>query len=300
MRDGIIVVWKEPGYTSHDVVACLRGILNIKKIGHTGTLDPMAEGVLPTAVGKGTGLVEYLTEKRKTYETVMHLGVVTDTQDASGTVIRELPVEVTEEQIREAVRSFIGERLQVPPMYSALKVNGRKLYELAREGKTVERKARPVTFYDIEVTGIALPLVSMRVTCSKGTYIRTLCHDIGETLGCGGMMESLVRTASGQFTGEQALTLEQIRNAACAGRIDDTIISVEDVLSEYPQAFSEKAADPLLKNGNPLGEHLVRTDEKHGVHEKVRMYLSDGTFAGLYVYEPNRKRYTPSKMFLCI
>ena len=295
MRDGIIVVWKEPGYTSHDVVACLRGILHIKKIGHTGTLDPMAEGVLPAAVGKGTGLVEYLTEKRKTYETVMHLGVVTDTQDASGTVITEHPVVVTEEQIIEAVRSFIGERMQIPPMYSALKVNGKKLCELAREGKTVERKARPVTFYNIEVTGVSLPLVSMTVTCSKGTYIRTLCHDIGETLGCGAMMESLVRTASGQFTKEQALTLEQIRNAVAEDRIDDMIIPVEEVLSEYPQAFSDRAADPLLKNGNPIGEHLVRNFR---ADEKVRMHLSDGTFVGLYVYEPNRKRYRPSKMFL--
>ena len=300
MRDGIIVVWKEPGYTSHDVVACLRGILHIKKIGHTGTLDPMAEGVLPAAVGKGTGLVEYLTEKKKTYETVMHLGVVTDTQDASGTVIEERPVDVTGEQIEETVRSFIGERLQIPPMYSALKVNGKKLYELAREGKTVERKARPVTFFDIEVTGISLPLVSMRVTCSKGTYIRTLCHDIGEALGCGGVMEALGRTASGQFTKDRALTLEQIRNAAAEGREDDTIIPVEDVLSEYPKAFSDTTTDPLLKNGNPLGEHLVHPDRDPGGDRKVRMYLSDGTFAGLYVYEPNRKRYKPSKMFLSI
>ncbi len=300
MRDGIIVVWKEPGYTSHDVVACLRGILHIKKIGHTGTLDPMAEGVLPAAVGKGTGLVEYLTEKKKTYETVLHLGIVTDTQDASGNILAERAVNVTEEQLGEAVRSFIGERMQIPPMYSALKVNGKKLYELAREGKTVERKARPVTFYDIEVTGITLPLVSMRVTCSKGTYIRTLCHDIGETLGCGGMMESLVRTASGQFTKEQALTLEQIRDAVAEGKEDDTIIPVEEVLSEYPKAFADTVTDPLLKNGNPLGEHLVHPDREPGADRKVRMYLSDGTFAGLYVYEPNRKRYKPSKMFLSL
>ena len=152
-----------------------------------------------------------------------------------------------------------------------------------------------MTFYNIEVTGISLPLVRMTVTCSKGTYIRTLCHDIGEALGCGGMMESLVRTASGQFAKDRALTLEQIRNAAAEGREDDVIIPVEDVLSEYPQAVCDRSADLLLKNGNPLGEHLVHADRADG---KVRMYLSDGTFAGLYVYEPNKNRYKPSKMFL--
>ena len=195
--DGIIVIRKEKGYTSHDVVAKLRGILSMKKIGHTGTLDPEAEGVLPVALGKGTRLVDMLTDKEKTYEAVLRLGVVTDTQDMTGTVLEEHPVHVTEEQIQDTVNGFLGEQMQVPPMYSALKVNGKKLYELAREGKTVERKARPVFFYGIEIQKIALPLIKLTVTCSKGTYIRTLCNDIGEALGCGGCMESLVRTKVG-------------------------------------------------------------------------------------------------------
>lgn len=195
---GIIVIHKEKGFTSHDVVAKLRGILHMKKIGHTGTLDPDATGVLPVALGKGTKLVDLLTDKEKTYEAVLHLGIDTDTQDMSGTVLEEKPVNVTEEEVRKVLKSFVGEQLQVPPMYSALKVNGKKLYELAREGKTVERKARPVCFYEIEPLEFHLPLVKIRVTCSKGTYIRTLCHDIGEKLGCGGCMEELLRSRVGR------------------------------------------------------------------------------------------------------
>ena len=188
--DGVIVIRKEKGFTSHDVVAKLRGILHMKKIGHTGTLDPDAEGVLPVALGKATRLVDMITDKEKTYEAVMRLGVVTDTQDMSGTVLSQTTeLSVTEEELCTVVSSFVGDYMQVPPMYSALKVNGKKLYELAREGKTVERKPRPVHFYEIEILDISFPLVRFRVTCSKGTYIRTLCHDIGEKLGCGASMD---------------------------------------------------------------------------------------------------------------
>ena len=204
---GIIVIHKEKGFTSHDVVAKLRGILHMKKIGHTGTLDPDATGVLPVALGKGTKLVDLLTDKEKTYEAVLHLGIDTDTQDMSGTVLEERPVNVTEEEVRKVLKSFVGEQLQVPPMYSALKVNGKKLYELAREGKTVERKARPVCFYEIEPLEFHLPLVKIRVTCSKGTYIRTLCHDIGEKLGCGGCMEELLRSRVGRYLSLRAIRL---------------------------------------------------------------------------------------------
>ena len=198
--DGVIVIRKEKGFTSHDVVAKLRGILHMKKIGHTGTLDPDAEGVLPVALGKATRLVDMITDKEKTYEAVMRLGVVTDTQDMSGTVLSQTEdISVTEEELRTVIGSFVGDYMQVPPMYSALKVNGKKLYELAREGKTVERKARPVHFYEIEILDIDFPLVRFCVTCSKGTYIRTLCHDIGEKLGCGAAMETLLRTKVGRF-----------------------------------------------------------------------------------------------------
>ena len=223
--DGIIVIRKEKGYTSHDVVAKLRGIFHMKKIGHTGTLDPDAEGVLPVALGKATKLVDLITDKEKTYEAVMRLGVVTDTQDMTGTILSQTEqISVTEKEVKEAAESFLGEQLQIPPMYSALKVNGKKLYELAREGKTVERKPRPVHFYQIEILEINLPLVRYRVVCSKGTYIRTLCHDMGEKLGCGAAMESLVRTKVGKFELKDAITLAQAEEAVKSGAIQDKVL----------------------------------------------------------------------------
>ena len=225
--DGIIVIRKEKGYTSHDVVAKLRGILHMKKIGHTGTLDPDAEGVLPVALGKATKLVDLITDKEKTYEAVMRLGVVTDTQDMTGTILSQTEqISVTEKEVKEAAESFLGEQLQIPPMFSALKVNGKKLYELAREGKTVERKPRPVHFYQIEILEINLPLVRYRVVCSKGTYIRTLCHDMGEKLGCGAAMESLVRTKVGKFELKDAITLAQAEEAVKSGAIQDKVLGI--------------------------------------------------------------------------
>ena len=180
MINGIIIVNKETGFTSHDVVAKLRGICGQKKIGHTGTLDPAATGVLPVCLGSGTKLCDMLTDRDKEYVAELLLGVETDTQDTTGSVLRESPVTVTEEEVSRACLSFLGDYDQIPPMYSALKVDGRKLYELARAGKEVERKARTVTIEELEIQEMKLPIVTMRVVCSKGTYIRTLCHDIGE------------------------------------------------------------------------------------------------------------------------
>ena len=200
MVNGILNVYKEKGYTSHDVVAKLRGIVGQKKIGHTGTLDPDAEGVLPVCLGRATKVCDMLTEKDKTYEAVLLLGKETDTQDISGTVLRVGETEgLTQEQVKDCVMSFVGEYDQIPPMYSALKVNGKKLYELAREGKTIERKSRKVEIKEIRILEMALPRVRMEVSCSKGTYIRTLCHDIGEKLGCFGCMESLLSTKVSRF-----------------------------------------------------------------------------------------------------
>lgn len=261
--DGVIVIRKEKGFTSHDVVAKLRGILHMKKIGHTGTLDPDAEGVLPVALGKATRLVDMITDKEKTYEAVMRLGVVTDTQDMSGTVLSQTTeLSVTEEELCTVVSSFEGDYMQVPPMYSALKVNGKKLYELAREGKTVERKPRPVHFYEIEILDISFPLVRFRVTCSKGTYIRTLCHDIGEKLGCGAAMESLLRTKVGRFTLDDAITLAQTEEAVQEGTIESKILGIEEILAEYPRVCCTKEGDRLLANGNPLVQALVDAQEK--------------------------------------
>ena len=293
--DGIIVIRKEKGYTSHDVVAKLRGILHMKKIGHTGTLDPDAEGVLPVALGKATKLVDLITDKEKTYEAVMRLGVVTDTQDMTGTILSQTEqISVTEKEVKEAAESFLGEQLQIPPMYSALKVNGKKLYELAREGKTVERKPRPVHFYQIEILEINLPLVRYRVVCSKGTYIRTLCHDMGEKLGCGAAMESLVRTKVGKFELKDAITLAQAEEAVKSGAIQDKVLGIEEILGEYPRICCEEEGDRLLANGNPLPQGVVSGCEKQGW---IRMCSSGGAFAGVYQWDERRFLYFPVKMF---
>ena len=293
--DGVLNIRKEKGYTSFDVVAKLRGILHMKKIGHTGTLDPEAEGVLPVVLGKATKLVDLLTEKQKTYEALLHLGLETDTQDMTGTVLEEKPVEVTEEEVRTVIRSFLGEQQQIPPMYSALKVDGKKLYELAREGKTVERKPSAVQFYEIEIKKIELPYVRFSVTCSKGTYIRTLCHDIGQKLGCGGCMEELLRTRSGNFVWEDSMTLAEVEEAVKDGTIEDRVIRIGQVLKDYPEIFCTREGDRLLKNGNALTEYFVKGSHKEGW---IRMCDSQGEFKGIYQWDEAKNRYQPQKMFL--
>lgn len=295
MMDGVLNIRKEKGYTSFDVVAKLRGILHMKKIGHTGTLDPEAEGVLPVVLGKATKLVDLLTEKQKMYEALLHLGLETDTQDMTGKVLREQPVNVTEEEASAVIRSFLGEQQQIPPMYSALKVDGKKLYELAREGKTVERKPRTVHFYEIEIKKIELPYIRFSVTCSKGTYIRTLCHDIGQKLGCGGCMEELIRTRSGNFDLEDSMTLAQVEEAVKNGTIENRVIRIGQVLKDYPEIFCTREGDRLLENGNALSEKMVRNNHKEGW---VRMCDSQGEFRGIYQWDNGKKRYQPQKMFL--
>ena len=293
--DGVLNIRKEKGFTSFDVVAKLRGILHMKKIGHTGTLDPEAEGVLPVVLGKATKLVDLLTDKQKTYEALMHLGLETDTQDMTGTVLCEKTVEVSEEEVAAVIRGFVGEYKQIPPMYSALKVDGKKLYELAREGKTVERKARTVHFYEIDIKEINLPYVRFSVTCSKGTYIRTLCHDIGQKLGCGGCMEELIRTRSGNFTWEDSMTLTEVEEAVKDGTIEDRVIRIGQVLKDYPEIFCTREGDRLLENGNALTEYFVKGSHKEGW---VRMCDSQGEFKGIYQWDEAKNRYQPQKMFL--
>ena len=292
--DGIIVIRKEKGFTSHDVVAKLRGILRMKKIGHTGTLDPDAEGVLPVALGKATRLVEFLTEKEKTYEAVLHLGIKTDTQDISGKVLEECEVNVSEEEVRTVIHSFLGEQMQIPPMYSALKVGGKKLYELAREGIEIEREPRPVCFYTLDILEVKLPYIRFSVSCSKGTYIRTLCHDIGEKLGCGGCMESLKRTKSGPFVWEDSHTLSQVQTAADQGTVSEWVVKIEDVLAAYPRVCCTEQGDRLLLNGNSLNEKMMKEQHKTGW---VRMCSSQGDFKAIYQWNEKKCGYYPVKMF---
>ena len=302
--DGILNIYKERGFTSHDVVAKLRGILKMKKIGHTGTLDPDACGVLPVCLGQATKVCDLLTGQRKTYEAVLLLGRETDTQDVSGKTLRETAPDVTEEQIRPVFKSFLGEKMQLPPMYSALKVHGKKLCDLAREGKTVERSPRPVTFYEIEILSIAMPRVRFRVTCSKGTYIRTLCHDIGRALGCGGCMEELLRTWVEPFSLEDSLTLEEIARLCAQGKVEEALYPVDRLFASRPSRTVCPERKKAMYNGNPLrAEWLleyakdgpVRQDE--GPAPRIRLYTEEGKFFGLYQYQEEQELYKLEKMF---
>ena len=314
------------------MVAKLRGILRMKKIGHTGTLDPDAEGVLPVCLGKATKLCDLLTDKTKTYQAVMLLGQETDTQDTTGEVLAQYPVNATEEEVREAVESFLGPYMQVPPMYSALKVNGKKLYELARAGKEVEREARPVEIFEIHVDSIELPRVTMTVTCSKGTYIRTLCYDIGRKLGCGGCMEHLLRTRVDRFELADSLKLSQIEELRDRGEVENHVIAVDEVFAGLPAYTAVPGdGDKLVHNGNPLPIELATSCEdgesssqdqgakqsanhSHRLSSRIeegelgkalfdpqkniRVYDSEGRFIGVYGYEKSKRRYKPLKVFL--
>ncbi len=296
MKSGIINVYKEKGFTSFDVVAKLRGILKTKKIGHTGTLDPDAEGVLPVCIGRATKVCDILTDKDKVYEAVMLLGVETDTQDTSGEVLKELPVAVSEEEVKDAILSFVGEYAQIPPMYSALKVNGKKLYELAREGKTVERKARNVQIFSIDMIEIDLPRVRMSVHCSKGTYIRTLCHDIGQKLGCGGCMEKLLRTKVGVFELQDTLKLSEIDDLAKAGRVEEKIISVDELFEDYTKVWTTPEFDVVVHNGNRVKKRMF-AEKLSANTERLRVYDSKSEFIGIYEFSKERGDFKPVKMF---
>ena len=298
MINGIIVVHKEAGYTSHDVVARLRGIFKQKKIGHTGTLDPEAEGVLPVCLGNGTKLCGMLTDKEKEYVAELLLGIFTYTQDMTGQILNRRPVNVSEDRVRSACDSFIGEYAQGPPMYSALKVRGKKLYELARAGKEVEREARPELIHRLEILECRLPVVLFRVVCSKGTYIRTLCADIGEKLGCGGTMKSLQRTGVGSFHLEDALTLDKLQQRKDEGTLAEAVLPVDSVFEACGSLHVRQEYLKLLKNGNVLLAEQMEEKSVYPPGDWVRVYEPEGSFAGIYTYDEERRCYRPVKMFL--
>lgn len=295
--DGIINVYKEKGFTSHDVVAKLRGILHIKKIGHTGTLDPDAVGVLPVCIGKGTKLCDMITDTDKTYEAVMLLGISTDTQDISGNVLSKKDVAVDEKTLIETIDSFVGEYKQIPPMYSAIKVNGRKLYQLAREGIEIERSPRDVYIRSIHINDMNLqdgePSVTMTVSCSKGTYIRTLCHDIGEKLGCGACMKSLSRTRVGRFYIDDSYTINQIAALNLKGELS-SIVTPVDSMFDYPEIRIKREYDKLLYNGNQLPLSAGKALDGN-TDDKVRIYNESGEFIGIYSMDDSG--YKPVKIF---
>ena len=299
MINGIVNIYKEKGYTSHDVVAVLRKVVGQKKIGHTGTLDPDATGVLPVCLGRAPKVCELLTDHDKTYEALLLLGKTTDTQDISGEVLEERdPAHLTEEEVRSCIESFIGAYDQVPPMYSALKVNGKKLYELAREGKTVERKSRRVQIHGIRILEMNLPHVRMEVDCSKGTYIRTLCHDIGEKLQVGGCMEELERTKVGRFLKKDAVTLDEVRQKMEQGEGAELFTPLDQIFAELPAVTVTDAKAWMSYNGNDLPERFLLEKEEWTDGQEVRVYDSRKNFIGLYQYRAPKKLFHIKKMFL--
>ncbi|MBC5666939.1 tRNA pseudouridine(55) synthase TruB [Eubacterium sp. BX4] len=302
MINGVINVYKEPGFTSHDVVAKLRGILKQKKIGHMGTLDPNAVGVLPVCLGKATKLCDILSEKDKTYNATLLLGLDTDTQDTSGEVISKADtdsiMELSEDKVFETIKSYIGDYDQIPPMFSAIKIGGEKLYNLARRGEVIERPARHCRIIDITVTKMELPRVDLHVTCSKGTYIRTLCHDIGKDLGVGGCMEKLVRTKVERFSVEDSITLKQIEEFRDNNTLEDYITPVDEMLGNYSKCMVSKGAEKLVYNGNIFtsGNTFLKMNHEDG--QIVRVYTSEGEFIGLYKFNSEKQIYKSVKMFL--
>ena len=295
--NGIVIVDKPQGWTSQDVTARLRRVFSTRRIGHGGTLDPMATGVLPVFVGRATRAVEFFEHAEKTYEATLRLGMKTDTQDITGTVLEERPVTVTEQDILNVLPAFRGEILQIPPMYSALKVNGQKLYDLARKGKEVERQPRPITVHELELLHFDGQDARIRVRCSKGTYIRTLCHDIGQKLGCGGVMTHLLRSRVGEFRAEDAYRLSEIQSFAEAGRLQEILVPTENMFSQFMTLKVKDSGLKALQNGNKLFSSQVVWEKEPTEGQELRVYGKDGQFFGIYRYDAEEKLFCPVKMF---
>ena len=273
--NGILNIYKPTGITSFDVVRIVRKISNVKKVGHAGTLDPEASGVLPVCIGKATKAIDYIMGDFKIYETELKLGVITDTYDKEGKILKESEVNASEEEIIKAINSFVGEIKQVPPMYSALKVNGKKLYELARAGIEIEREARPIVIYQIDIREINIPYVRFRVKCSKGTYIRSLCYDIGELLNCGGMMWNLQRTATGQFHLEDTINIENLN----AENISKHLMPIEKIFQGNTKITIDDRFINFLLNGVVVKDKALVSKFQENITYSV--YNSDNNFIGI-------------------
>ncbi|MDF2927275.1 MAG: truB [Paenibacillaceae bacterium] len=310
--EGILPIWKPVDYTSHDVVAKARRILGIKRIGHTGTLDPAVTGVLPLCIGKATRLVEYIQELPKEYEARLVIGMATDTEDMTGQITeRSESVYLDPETVRRAVASFVGIIQQIPPMYSAVKVDGKRLYELARSGETVERKSRQVTIYQIEILSMNLeltqPEIVFRALCSKGTYIRTLCADIGKALGYPAVMGGLVRTATGGMTRERCVTLEELADAKSRGEeaLSTLLVPSDEAVSFFP-AVAVNAAMALaatqgktLRIEDPaLASFQTEVSLPEDMRALRRIYGPEGRFLGLFRLQEDGVALVPEKVFV--
>ena len=279
--NGIIIIDKPQEWTSNDVVSRLRRVFNTRRIGHGGTLDPMATGVLPVFVGRATRGVEFFEHAQKVYETTIRFGLTTDTEDITGKVLTETAVTLTENDLLAVLPRFRGEILQVPPMYSAIKVNGQKLYDLARKGREVERQARPITIHELELLEFAGNEARLRIRCSKGTYIRTLCKDIGEALGCGGCMAALRRVEAGEYTLEGSIPLRQLLDISEAGEdVEHLLRPVDTMFASHPKLSLNEKQARMVKNGNAFTGTCA-----DGTY---RVYAPDGEFLALCRAEGGR------------
>jgi tRNA pseudouridine55 synthase len=273
--DGILNINKPLGMSSFDVVRKVKSIAKTKKVGHTGTLDPEASGVLPICIGRATKLVDYIMSEYKIYKVELMLGVTTDTYDREGEVIKNSPVDLEDEEVLNAIKSFEGNIAQIPPMYSALKVNGQRLYSLARQGIEIERKPRNISIYNINIIDVKLPKVAFEVKCSKGTYIRSLCYDIGEKLQCGGTMWNLERTETGSFNIQDSVNLEKLNTE----NINEYLISMDKALEGYPAVYIDEKYEKLLFNGVTLKDPIVIENIKKDI--LYRVYIGKEEFIGM-------------------
>lgn len=275
MACGIVIVDKPSGWTSQDVTAKLRGVFHEKRIGHGGTLDPMATGVLPVFVGRATRAVPYFESAEKTYVAGLRLGITTNTQDTEGEILTQTAVSVTEAELERVLCRFRGELQQIPPMYSAVKIGGKKLYELARRGEEIQRPARKITVFSLELLGMRNGDRLLKIHCSKGTYVRTLCHDIGAALGCGGAMSSLRRIRAGAYEERQAVALEELISSDCPERY---LMPVDSLFSEYPEVIFDRKQTERCFHGAEIRMSLPRSG-------RYRVYDENGVFLMLGVYE---------------
>ena len=311
MTRGVVLINKEKGFTSFDVVAVCRKIFGQKAVGHTGTLDPMATGVLPVLLGRATKLSDYLTSKEKSYEVEMELGYSTDSDDITGKEIFRCEKmqlsSLTEDAVSETLMKYQGDFLQVPPNYAAIKKDGRKLYEYARAGVAVSVPPRPVTVYSLEIRGISIPKVRFYVHCSKGTYIRSICRDVGKDLGCGGVMTALTRASTSGFTLSDCYTLQQLKEMKEEGRVEEAVLSMDVLLREYPALSVIPEKESLLLNGNPLGEDEVVGEIIEEWNKGLNTGLKDGAIyriyhngeiAALYRYDAKRRLLMNEKMLM--
>ena len=293
--DGILIINKATGMTSHDVVAKVRKILHQKRVGHAGTLDPAASGVLPICVGQGTRVAEYLSESGKAYQAEITFGIITDTYDSEGTIIRTADATgLTQEQIEQTLAHFLGPQMQMPPRYSAIKIQGQPAYKRSRAGETVELEPRPIEIFQLQILTWLPPHLTLAIECSKGTYIRSLAYDLGEQLGCGGYLTSLIRTRSGPFSLSDSITLEQLAEAVTQGTVANHLFSPDTALQHYPALQIDNTTAQHVLHGNAFAYH----DNSLAMANLAQVYDATGHFLAIATWDAEQGLWQPKKVLV--